>query len=514
MKRKLLKAISIQILQFAMLLMVPLYLSSCSSARSGEVNSLGLLALLNRSGTDATPTALADLSDLSINTIGAGSISLTWSDPAGSDLDHMEISVNPADIATVLVAKGAGSVTLNGLNTDKNYTYTIKAVDVSDNSSSGISVMAYMPVASTPVTFIAGDSDVNDLHTLLQDDVDSATGGYYILGKDIDLSEYADPWVPVGDEFTSFIGSLDGGSHTLNNMTIYILPVDTNYQGLFGSVGATGTVRNITMEDVNIILAGYYTGSVVGWNEGTVSDCVVSGQVQGGEHSGGLVGHNEGIVKSSRADVTMSGGHYLGGIVGYNTGTITGSHATGNINEDDLTLDSLGGLVGYNNGGTIEKSSATGNVNARKNGGGFVGTNFNGTISESFSTGSVSCSDMQCGGFASLNSGGTLKNSYSLGDVSGTSYAGGFVGINSLTIENCYSSGAVSGSASSGGFVSFSTVAVTSSYYNSTLAGQTDSKATDIDLAVQSNFAGWDFTNTWAIDGAINSGYPHLQWSE
>ncbi len=520
MKANIIRTISKKILQFFLYIVIPVVLFSCSSSESVEMNGLALFSLLNQSGasdeTTTDTTVPGDASDLSITTIGAGSISLTWSDPADSDLDHMEISVEPADITTVSVNKGAGSVTLSGLNTDTNYTYTIKAVDDSDNSSAGVSAMAYMPAASTPVTFISGDSDVNDLHTILQDDVDLATGGYYILGKDIDLNKYAGDWAPVGDGVTSFIGTLDGGGHTLYTMTVYNSVAGTNYQGFFGSVGATGTVRNITMEDVNIISGQDYTGSLVGWNEGVVSDCIVSSGEVIGSYAGGLVGYNVGTVKRGRANVAMEGGHYMGGIVGYNTGSVSDSHATGNIGVASSGSDNQGGLVGYNNGGTIEKSSATGSVKARNYGGGFTGFN-NGTISESFSTGSVSCSDMMCGGFASGNM-GTLKNSYSLGDVSGTTYVGGFAGYNVSTIENNYSSGAVSGTSNVGGFVGINSgagAAITSSYYNSTLAGLTDSYATgDIDLTIQGNFSGWDFTDIWAIDGAINSGYPHLQWSE
>ncbi len=504
MNIKAFKGISHKVLQLGLLLMISLSLSSCDiGGGSGKDKSLP---------ADTSPPG--DATGLSITTIGGGSVSLTWRDPADTDLDHVEISVEPRDTASVSVVKGTGSATVSGLTADKNYTYTIKVVDTSDNQSAGISLMAYMPAASTPVTFIAG-SDAANFHTLLADDVTNGTGGYYILGTDIDLSGYGN-WDPVGDGATPFTGTLDGGGHTLSSMTIS-LPAGPDYQGLFGKLDVAASVRNITLTSVNIAYAGnYYTGALAGMNRGTVSNCSASGEIHGGGNEiGGLVGRNlSGTIKGSSADVAVYDGNYIGGLVGYNTdnpSSISDCHATGAVGTASGTNEFVGGLVGYHNAGSVTNSWSTGNVNALNQGGGIIGSITTANVNGSFSTGAVTCTNYGCGGFVGTNNGGSVDNSFSTSIVSGVDKVGGFVGATTGTVQYCYSSGAVSGT-TPGGFTETNTGTITGSYYNSTLAGQTDANATgDIDLTVQSNFSGWDFTNTWAIDGTINGGYPYLQ---
>ena len=106
---------------------------------------------------------------------------------------------------------------------------------------------------------------------------------------------------------------------------------------------------------------------------------------------------------------------YGGGLVGYNnSGSIMNSYATGNVEVDSSSTSSTsstsysssygGGLVGYNNSGSIMNSYATGNVEisssatgtdstASPYGGGLVGyMDYSGTtISNSYATGNVGC---------------------------------------------------------------------------------------------------------------------------
>ncbi len=356
MKIKALKGISQKALQLGLLLMISFSLSSCDFGGSTE-----------KKKTDPADTSPpGEATGLSITTIGGGGITLTWSDPGESDLDHMVISVSPADIADVSVAGGTGSVTLSGLTTRKAYTCTVKAVDDSDNQSPGISVTAFMPTASAAVTYITG-SDAANFHTLLADDVTNGTGGYYILATNIDLSAYT--WAAVGDNTTTFIGTLDGAGHTISNLTISA-PAD-NYKGLFGYVGTGGAVFNVMVTNVNI-QNNMYGGAVAGYNKGTVSYCSASGTIQGVTDIGGLVGWNDGTISRSSANVAITSGSEIGGLVGMNgSGTISNSYATGDVG--DAAFSSIaGGLVGMNGGG-VEYCYSSGAVAGTGNLGGFVG---------------------------------------------------------------------------------------------------------------------------------------------
>ncbi len=72
----------------------------------------------------------------------------------------------------------------------------------------------------------------------------------------------------------------------------------------------------------------------------------------------------------------------------------------------------VGGLVGYNNGGTITASYATGAVSGTNQVGGLAGWNEAlGTITASYATGAVSGTN-QVGGLAGYNDGGTITASY------------------------------------------------------------------------------------------------------
>ncbi|MCT7535790.1 filamentous hemagglutinin N-terminal domain-containing protein [Aliarcobacter cryaerophilus] len=176
----------------------------------------------------------------------------------------------------------------------------------------------------------------------------------------------------------------------------------------------------------------------------------------------GLFGYtNNATIKNiGLKNVGITGGNYTGGLVGYNEGgTITNSYATGTVGGHSSGGFYVGGLVGYNaNSGTITNSYATGTVGGDSSGGsyvgGLVGENV-GTITNSYATGTVgggSGGGSHVGGLVGYNANsGTITNSYATGTVSGhsggRSYVGGLVGYNanSGTITNSYATGTVSG---------------------------------------------------------------------
>ena len=82
--------------------------------------------------------------------------------------------------------------------------------------------------------------------------------------------------------------------------------------------------------------------------------------------------------------------------------------------------------------------------------GGLVGWNEGGSISSCYSTGTIS-GGANVGGLVGLNEGGSISNCYSSGSVSGTSCVGGLVGQGG-TITNCYSTGSVTGDYVSAGW--------------------------------------------------------------
>lgn len=158
-----------------------------------------------------------------------------------------------------------------------------------------------------------------------------------------------------------YSGVFSGLGHTISNLTINNTG---NGIGLFGITGSNAIVQNIGISS-GTISGGYGTGSLVGFNGGTVKNSFSSAYVTSNRGAlGGLVGINYGVIDTSYAtgDVSSSdtSGNYtmVGGLVGQAQGTIQNSYATGNVSG----AQSIGGLLGYAMGARISNVYATGTV--------------------------------------------------------------------------------------------------------------------------------------------------------
>ncbi|MCD1653404.1 LamG domain-containing protein [Treponema zuelzerae] len=188
------------------------------------------------------------------------------------------------------------------------------------------------------------------------------------------------------------------------------------------------------------------------------------------------------------------------------------------------TDDGIGGLVGENYGGTITRCSVSGYVTGHHGVGGLVGNNraestydFQSRISECYSTATVTSTSTIAGGLVGSNW-GIVENSYARSNVSAQNTAGGLVASQASTgsIANCYASGTVTASTNSGGLVGAKDEGglVSGSYYNQPLSGLSDTdrgtpKSVD-EMRNATAFSAWDKSIVWAINSAINSGFPYL----
>ena len=256
-------------------------------------------------------------------------------------------------------------------------------------------------------------------------------------------------------------------------------------------------------------------------------------------HYIGLFGYIENTAQLSNIglsglSVTNSGslGYFIGGLVGYNYGgTINNSYSTGSVGSVGSVNRNyfVGGLVGYNNRGTINNSYSTASVAGYDVAGGLVGVNSGGTINNSYSTASVA-GDSAAGGLVGWIYNSTINNSYSTGSVTGYHYAGGLVGwIYNSTIDNSYSTGSVTGTHYLGGLVGMSYLGtVTGSFWDTQISGQATSAGgtgmTTANMTALANFTSrttangnanpaWNFNTsayTWNINSSTNGGYPFL----
>jgi len=266
---------------------------------------------------------------------------------------------------------------------------------------------------------------------ILMNDLDSTTPGYEELASPTANGEKG--WQPIGYKYWDgeqlveevFQGTFDGQGYEIRDLFIDLLEY---YEylgvGLFGCVGGGGVVNNIGV--VNATVTGHANvGGLVGENSGTVNDCHSTGSVTGIGSIGGLVGFNEGgaINNSYATGSVVALNNSAGGLVGWNDGTVSDSYATCSV-IGGVGVMCVGGLVGFNEGGTVSNSYSTGSVTSENSVGGLVGENFEG---------------------------GTIINSYSTSSVTGNFSIGGLVGENTGTVSNSFWDTETSGQGSSAG---------------------------------------------------------------
>lgn len=124
-----------------------------------------------------------------------------------------------------------------------------------------------------------------------------------ILTADITLPTVAEGesnWTPIGTHdhyYNRYTGTFDGGGHTITGLTIN--QSGTDHVGLFGCIGGRGTVKNLTLENVNII-GHNNVGGVAGYNDmgATITACYWS------NYDGNGIGANYGTGTHTKVDGT------------------------------------------------------------------------------------------------------------------------------------------------------------------------------------------------------------------
>ncbi|WP_409226792.1 GLUG motif-containing protein [Gudongella sp. SC589] len=304
---------------------------------------------------------------------------------------------------------------------------------------------------------------------------------HFIQIADIDLGvspwKDGEGWNPIGSGSAPFEGSYDGDGYSIEGL--YINRSIGRYQGLFGYVGSSAVLKNMDLSN-SYVSADQYTGTLVGYNAGEISNCSSSNVevLNGWDYAGGLVGFNSGtIYDSSTTGIVKTSDFNAGGLVGSNYGVIEDCFSEADLAPVDAASGGypyqMGGLVGYNSGGTIEGSYAKGDVTGWKTIGGLVGENFEGSVINSNAEGNVSGNEEYIGGLVGINGyNSIIRDSYATGNANGVYYVGGLVGYNSSLVEGSHHRiGTVSGSERVGGLVGDNNGTIAESYAESNPSG-------------------------------------------
>ncbi|MDZ4121470.1 MAG: leucine-rich repeat domain-containing protein, partial [Candidatus Cloacimonadaceae bacterium] len=277
---------------------------------------------------------------------------------------------------------------------------------------------------------------------------------HFLQIADIDLGvspwNDGEGWSPLGYYFgTYFSGTYDGNGHTV--MNLYINRPDSQYIGLFGSVGSPWSpdeaiieIRNLKLSNVNVI--GYANvGGLIGNldKKSILTNCSVTGNVSGAYwRIGGLVGMLNNLARMQNCcfNGQVAGQNRTGGVIGEMSGHVYNSYSFGSVSGTSF----VGGLVGSLWDGYITNCYSNSSVSASENVGGLVG-------------------------FWNPGYYTAITNSYWNTETTGQNGSAGGEGRTTAEMTHPYAG---------------------NTYWN------------------------WDFATIWAadLDYGINDGYPYLQW--
>ena len=208
------------------------------------------------------------------------------------------------------------------------------------------------------------------------------------LTADIDLKD--EEWTPIGKSTSyAYKDTFDGNDHEIKNL--YVTGETSNYYGLFGVLGAGGTIRNLTVSGrVEITGSGSNScgiGGIVGQlgGAGTIENCTNKAAVSGNYNTAGIVGRvgsSGGTIRACANLGDISGSNSVGGIVGYAYYKVTVSHCY-NRGAVTASVSKAGGIVGYMNdtGAKFSNCYTTGAVTAKSDYHPVVGKKSSGSIS-------------------------------------------------------------------------------------------------------------------------------------
>ena len=359
--------------------------------------------------------------------------------------------------------------------------------------------------------------------------------GNYMQEANLDLLNI--PCTPVCNFTNRFTGVFDGNQKTISRLSINSASVD--YVGLFGAIGASGTVQNVDIYGANIT-GKDYVGGIVGYlTGGSIKACKIRGTVNGRDWVGGIAGYitigcSVGTCENSAA---INGRDRIGGIVGCvfaatsdaDGCTINACKNTGTVISKSTSTTSstmTGGIVGQvRENNTVRNCYSTGNITGENNVGGVVGNVYGSLLEYCYATGTVNGTNSigttnNTGGVAGLvSSGGILRYSVALNTiVQATSTAtvpNPNVGRVAYQVGGNLTTNLAWDGISNGAGIPFTGgIQLAHNRYDgkSITSAQARMRATyvnyvDVDLP---DPLGWDFVNIWKINEG--NGYPALQW--
>lgn len=224
-----------------------------------------------------------------------------------------------------------------------------------ENTEGSTSVSVKQKKSDNP-KFEAGNGTETDPYIIATaaqlDEVRNFQSACFELSKDIDLSSYLNSnssgWTPIKD----FTGKFDGKKHTIKGLWISLSSISN--VGLFANIQGSSDYERAGVSNlfVNISKKGITGGSRVGGicgdlSYGNIENCMVTGDISGGEDVGGVVGycryHSSISQCASSGNIIATNGQ-VGGILGlkYGSCSIENCYSIANVKAEGSYPDTYG----------------------------------------------------------------------------------------------------------------------------------------------------------------------------
>ncbi|SEL15427.1 S-layer homology domain-containing protein [Paenibacillus sp. OK003] len=340
-------------------------------------------------------------------------------------------------------------------------------------------------------------------------------------------------WTPIADmiedELMPFTGRFDGNGYSISGLKT--TDESQNSVGLFyGLQGAE--VKNLILNNVSFTGDAMVGGLAGGIRESRIEGVHISGNIQGNMRVGGISGlsdESEYINNSTNVAVIALGeeGDSLGGLFGEsNKGTIIANAAEGTVNGYEV----IGGLIGESNDNFIHQSYASGQVTGNYQVGGLIGQlnyELSHTIADNYVVGSVRSHATGNNDFSAEAIGGLIGEvkKYDESASAKIDIQNNYVAA-SMDITDPDNSSSPIDEQTIGSFIgSFDDpegeVSFSSNYYDLNKSNTSQQSNSIYAVGVlteqmkqQSNYSGWDFAEVWTTRNRINDGYPILRSSK
>ena len=349
---------------------------------------------------------------------------------------------------------------------------------------------------------------IQDLQNICSDGM-HPPDGHYVIMNDINADGF--PFQPIGTTMDNyFCGILDGAGHCIRRLEI--IKPDGEYVGLFSILDNPGTVKNLCFTEELDVVGDKYVGVIAGWSSGNIIDCSLNSfsrgcRIEGRTRVGGIVGDTRGTISnciinsSSTNDISIDissepGGGIAGvnGEGGGNIGVIENCFVKCYIDGEE---DECGGIVGRNFD-VVHGCAFEGEIDADDYLGGIIGWNYGGTIENCYYTGVKIRGDNQIGGICGYNDGGNIDKCYAAGVLIGN--RGGIVGRNYGSITNCFYDTNITNTSNS---------YVDGNNPGDGAIGLSTTEMQQLITYTTQYSAYWDFNNIWAMNNGVD--YPRLR---